>query len=486
MNDLLSAMLLLSVPGLPLLLAFPVLRSRLPWFRYFALLPAAIVALAPLNYSVELPWLLFGSQLSIDGVSRLLLGVSVLLWLAAASLISKQTSTAENPQNNYQLASVNPVFFLLTMAGSFGAILANDLVSFFVSSTLMGYAFYGLLVTDTTSEYQAETRRAGRIYLVAMIVADIVLFEVLLIAALVSDNLSFAVLHQNIAASDSLSLYLWLVLIGFGLKIGLWPLHFWLVAVLRYVRPTVALLLCAVPVSIALLGILRWLPLGEITPSKMGLIVQATGVLSVVYAISFGLLAWLKKKPKKAQGMQFILPSSVMPFSVVLLSGLFIIAIGAALTDAAAIDTAIANHYENSLYIFIAVFILGLAASLVTIRAKTPERSARKNNSTLASRKASTVITVGHPDTTVFWFERYSASVVLWGNRFCRDTLPRWRDTGLTNRRYLWLQVCRGKKMLKVYEDSLRGWSLAITLFLSLLVIIFFIVMFQLTADVNR
>jgi hypothetical protein len=61
-KDFLSVLLLLSVPGLPLLLAFPALRSRLSWSCYFALLPAVILLALPTTVSVDLPWLLFALQ----------------------------------------------------------------------------------------------------------------------------------------------------------------------------------------------------------------------------------------------------------------------------------------------------------------------------------------------------------------------------------------------------------------------------------------
>ncbi len=456
MNETISIILLVSVPGLPLLLAFSALRARLPWFRYGALLPAALVALLPISYSVELPWLLFGSELRIDGVSRLLLGVSVLLWLAAAASFSKASTDSENQltasANGSPLVHLNPMFFLLAMAGNFGAILANDVVLFFVSTMLLGYAFYGLLVTTVQGELQVEALRAGRIYLVAMIVADLLLFEVLLIIAFVTDNLSFAAVHQDIVQSDSSSLYLWLVLLGFALKAGIWPLHFWLLVVLRRVRPALALLLCAVPLSMALLGMLRWLPLGEISTPETALVVQSAGVIAVLYAIGFGLLSWSKKESK----------NTVALYSIVLISGLFIMAIGTGLSDAATWD-----RYENSLYVLLAILILASAVLLALTMLTSSKSSGQTSSSTSTERT----------DADSAWFERWATSTVYWVANICNNKLPKWQNGWLENTRYLWLQCCRGKKVMKVYEHYLRGWSLAMTLFLSLTVTISFIVM---------
>lgn len=455
MNDMVSAILLLSVPGLPLLFTLPALRARLPWFRYFVVLPAAITALLPVNYSMEFPWLLFASQLSIDGISRLLLAVSVLIWLAAAMLYSKTVLSTENQPVSGSIKRSREVFFLLAMAGNFGAILAADVVSFFVFSTLLGYAFYGLLVASTKQQMSAETLRAGKIYLVVMIIADLLLFEVLLIGALVTDNLSFSALHQNMLHSQSLTLYTGLVLFAFALKAGIWPLHFWLIVVLRRIPPSMAFLLSAVPVSMALLGILRWLPLGEISMPVMALVVQTIAVIAVLYAASSGLWGLWKKHSNKQLAIH----------AVLLISGVFMVLIGMGLADAAAW-----SRYENGLYILLAILGLVLAASLAIAA-----RSLSHNNYSLTT---ATQADIGIDDTAV-WFERWTVSAGLWAAKFSRDTLPGWRDSWLSKARYLWLAVCRWKKVIRLYEYSLRNWRVATTLFLSLAVIVFSIVMFN-------
>jgi hypothetical protein len=112
----LSVFLLLSVPGLPLLLALPALRSRLSWPCHLALLPAVILVLVPMDFSIEVPWLLFGTGFDIGGVSRLLLAMSVVLWAAAATLLQAPSGQAADKRLT--------TFFLLSMAGHLGAILA--------------------------------------------------------------------------------------------------------------------------------------------------------------------------------------------------------------------------------------------------------------------------------------------------------------------------------------------------------------------------
>lgn len=437
MTDMLWLLLLLSVPGLPLLLALPALHMRFPQFRYLAVAPAIIVALLPVTYSVELPWLLFGIGLGVDELSQLLLGASALLWIVFAILSSKKSSTKNTPSN------LISSFFMLTMAGNFGAIIAADLVGFFVFSTLMGYSFYGLLIASAADNLYHQTRRVGRFYLVAMVIADLVLFETLLITALVTENMSFTEVHQSIVHSDYLNLYLWLAVFGFALKAGIWPLHFWLMGVFRHIGSTMLILLCGVPIIIALLGMLRWLPLGEISSPTIGLIIQSIGVVAVLYTIFVVFFHRLKKKPLDL----------ITSYAMLLASGLFIIAIGTGLTNAT-----LWNHYGDSLYYFIA--LLGLALTILlalTIRVQ-------------ARHKTTTVVV--DVDDASMWFEKWSITVVAWAGNIGLRTLPEWRSWCLSKVNHLWLSACIWKKALAANERNLQGWNLAITLFLTLAVII--------------
>ena len=137
MNEILSALLLLSTPLLPMMLAFTPLRLHIPHPCYIALLPAiillAVLSIDSYSVSVELPWLLFGSGLGADESCRWLLVMSVVIWTAAMALL---------PANgNHAADNRFTVFFLLTMAGNLGAIVATDVVVFFSFWALKGYAF---------------------------------------------------------------------------------------------------------------------------------------------------------------------------------------------------------------------------------------------------------------------------------------------------------------------------------------------------------
>jgi multicomponent K+:H+ antiporter subunit D len=419
----LSAFLLLSVPGLPLLLTIPFLRLCLPWPGYLALLPAVALLVLPHDVFVELPWLLLGSGLGIGGASRSMLAMSVVLWTVAATL----SHTVTLQPTRYRFTT----FFLLTMAGHLGAILATDLVGFFAFSTLMGYGFYGLLVDggDQTA------RRAGRVYLGLLILADLLLFEALLIAAATTEDLGFETVRHAMARSPESGLYLAMVLAGFALKVGVWPLHFWLPLAFRSARPAVALLVGGVPLGIGLLGAVRWSPLGEITLPDLGLIIQGMGVAAVVYAILAGLIqAQLKKLPA---------------YAAIITTGLFATVLGAGLGDPAAW-----KRYANLAHFFVVSLGLGLAVLVTAIR-------------WLEARYPYPATPAKRTDDSSPWFERWSGVVVRWGQQMGFDTLPRLRASWLANVGRL-RQVCAWHRASDAGEWYLQRWALAVTLVLLL------------------
>ena len=304
MNTSLGILLLLSVPGLPLLLLLPALRARLSRPCHLALLPAVMLLAIPENVFIEIPWLLFGTGLGIDGTSRLLLAMSVVLWIAASFLHTPAGKALDNRDT---------IFCLLTMAGNLGTILATDMVGFFTFSTLMGYGFYGLLVNAG----DARARRAGRVYLGFLIVADLALFEALLIAATTSEDLGFGVVRHALEQSAAPGFYLSMVLAGFALKAGIWPLHFWLPLAFRAARPAVVLLLGGIPVAIGLLRMVRWLPLGELAFPHLGAGIQWLGLAAALYGTVAGLLQ--------------VHPRTVLAYATIVVTGLFITTLGCGL-----------------------------------------------------------------------------------------------------------------------------------------------------------
>jgi len=270
MNIEFYTMMLLMTVVWPLLLAIPALQSRLPRPRYLALVPAVVLFTLPSDVSIKLPWLLYGTGVSLDGNSRWILGAFIVIWFAAATLTlpAKQKTTLK----------YSSTFYLLTMAGNLGALLTTDLVGFFVFSTLMSYGFYGLIIQDGDKALQ----RAGRLYLYFLIVADLALFEALLLMAFTTNNFQYEMARQAMSTLSASPIYPYMVLIGFILKAGIWPFYFWLSNAFHSCSRTIALLLVGGPITISLVGLLRWLPVRE-DSHIIGIVLQVLGAAAILH-----------------------------------------------------------------------------------------------------------------------------------------------------------------------------------------------------------
>ena len=422
MNEILTTLLLLAVPLLPLLLVFPALRSRLPKAQFVSLLPAVIVVVTPVTFSAEFSWLLFGSALELDGFNRLLLAIFIIVWVIALLRVSTEAAT-----NNHLMT-----FLLLVMAGNFGAIVAADLLLFFSFTTLMGYAFYALLVTSDNT-----IRTVARVYLWLMIVADLLLFEVLLLLAVNNTNLNFASANTTMALSPLLDLSLWLVLLGFMLKAGIWPFHFWLSSAFRCVKPVWTILLAVVPVSVALLGLLRWLPLGEISSPVNGAIVQVIGVSTLLYTLISMLKMTGKNNKWPEHGIIFFM------------TGLFFTGLGTGLANAATWSI-----YEAWAYYYVAAS--GLVVLLVTLSIRIQLRQDKPVVQTLQSRDSTQNL------------EHFVVMLVTRVSKTGFYTLPGWRAWWLDMAKHFWSATCCWQSALDTSESKLSRWPVVITLFLLL------------------
>lgn len=422
-------LLLILVPGLPLLLIVPWLRRRIPRCEYMAILPALLLLVLPGDHFVELSWLLFNAGFGSVGETRLLLLMAVLLWLPAAFFLSaERTGTDRYCSDRYSS------FFLLTLGGYLAVILATDIVSFFTFSTLMGYGYYGLLVHQASE----RVKRSGRIYLGFMVVADLLLFEAVLLAASVSEEQSFSAIHEAIAASPLSAMYISIVVLGFALKAGIWPFYFWLPLAFHSARLPAALLLGGVPVAVALLGIVRWLPLGGLVMPSMAVVFLGLGGIAMAFAVLHVML----------HRQLATLPAYFTLFA----TGLFTVALGASLRD-----PLFWIEFAEVVNLFI-VFV-GTGAALLAVIG----RSFTSENAEQAIKLA---------DSSP-WYERSCGLMVRYGYRFGDKVLPQIRAHFLAAVQSCW-QLESWKKRLQAGEYVFQHWPFAITLFVLMTIVVIF------------
>jgi formate hydrogenlyase subunit 3/multisubunit Na+/H+ antiporter MnhD subunit len=273
----------LLADGWPLLLAalvtVRITRNAALNLAPLAAVPALALALGTqAGVTVEMDWLLLGMRAGLDETSRVFMLFTALLWSLAG--IYAHAYTKRDPARHRFFA-----FFLMAMAGNIGLIGAQDIASFYLFFALMSFSAYPLVV-HTGSD---EARRAGKVYLVLVVIGEALLMPALLLSQRAIGSLDVRALAAGIAASPDRDLIIGLALAGFGIKAGALPLHVWL-PLAHPVAPTPAsAVLSGAMIKAGLLGWLRFLPLGAASlPEWSGLCITA-GIAAAFYGVAIGL-----------------------------------------------------------------------------------------------------------------------------------------------------------------------------------------------------
>jgi len=148
----------------------------------------------------------------------------------------------------------------------------------------------GSLLLILTEYKHAEARRAGLIYIVATHVGTLALFAMFAVLARTGSDWSFSALATGTTtASGARNAVLALSLVGFGVKAGLFPLHFWLPPAHAAAPSHVSALLSGVIIKVGIYGLLRVITLVGAPPAWWGWLVLGLGVLSAVLGVLWAL-----------------------------------------------------------------------------------------------------------------------------------------------------------------------------------------------------
>lgn len=304
-----------SLPGavaLPFLLALALAPRQLrqaalglsPW----AAVPALLLALAAPATEIEFPWLVFGTRFALTEVERLLLGVTAALWLAAG--VYGHAYLDSDPRRARYTA-----FFLAAMGGNLGVVVAQDLASFYVLFALMSFSSYGLVVHAG----DGAAYRAGRIYVVLVVLGELLLFSGFVLLAAQPERINLSALGPLRARAPTEGWAVPLLALGFGVKAGALPVHFWL-PLAHPVAPTPAsAVLSGAMIKAGLIGWLRFLPVGVPGIETWALVFVIFGLAAAFY----GTLVGLGQSDAKA----------VLAYSSISQMGLMTVAAGATLLE---------------------------------------------------------------------------------------------------------------------------------------------------------
>lgn len=239
-----------------------------------ALVPAGAITLIGPTEPVEAPGLLLGTVLGLDVISRALLLVAVLLYAAACVAV-----TWRRDDRAPELIA----YLLVCFVGNAGVYVAGDIVTFYLCFTLMSFAAVGLVIHDRSE----AARRATRVYLVLAVMSESAILVGLLLVAGSGGHL-IADVPAVVSDSSSRLVIVVLLIIGFGLKAGLFTLHVWLPLAHPAAPPPASAVLSGAMVKAGLVGWLRFLPLGETAMHTTGMVLLVLSLLGAFIAALIG------------------------------------------------------------------------------------------------------------------------------------------------------------------------------------------------------
>ncbi len=306
----------------PLLTACLVLSRRHP-----ACLTSAVLRTAPLpallaavfagtHAGMNAPWLMMGMRFELTDITRLFLLFTSLLWTIAGWYAVRYV--AHDPHRR-RFA----FYYLLSLTGNIGLIVAADIPGFYTFFALMTFAAYGLVVHNQ----EKPAFRAGRIYIAMAILGEAMILTALLLIAFTGDSLLIREAVPQVSGSGVEHAVIGLILFGFGIKAGLFPLHGWL-PLAHPVAPTPAsAVLSGAMIKAGLLGWILFLPGGYASYPQWGSLVIALGLFGAFYAVVVGIT---QTNPK-----------TNLAYSSISQMGIMTVCIGIGLTVAADWSTAV-------------------------------------------------------------------------------------------------------------------------------------------------
>lgn len=206
-----------------------------------------------------------------------------------------------------------PALVLLLNAGLCGVFLTGDIFNFYVFFEIAMTAAYAL----TGYREQDYQIRAAFIFAVVNLIGSVIFLIAVAGMYHLTGSLDMETVARRMAGAEpaSTAVISVAVFVAFGLKLGLFPFHFWLPAVYVGSHPPVAAILSGALANIGSYGLLRFG--GEILPGFSGLgalVLLVLGSASILY----GALQAVSRR----------LPAEVMAYSAIGQAGYILIAIG--------------------------------------------------------------------------------------------------------------------------------------------------------------
>ncbi len=173
----------------------------------------------------------------------------------------------------------------LLLASLTAVTLARDFVSLLVAWEVMTVATF---LVVTTEDENPAARRAGWIFLLYSHAAILALFALLVVVWQLCGGVGFTTIPAAAPAALQTAAFV-LALIGFGIKAGLMPLHFWLPGAHATAPSHVSAVMSGVVIKMGIYGLVRTCGLFAAPAFAWGATLLALGAVASFFGVAFAL-----------------------------------------------------------------------------------------------------------------------------------------------------------------------------------------------------
>lgn len=174
----------------------------------------------------------------------------------------------------------------MTLTGCLGVFVVADMVSLYALLGLLSVGATGLIIHDSSP----RALRAGGVYIGMALLAESLLLAafVLIVVSAPGNTLLIADAPAAIAVSAWRDTILGLLIIGFGIKAGMVPFHFWMPLAYSAAPIPAAAVMSGAVVKASVIGLIRFVPF-DAAPWNIGTAVTAVGLFGALYGVLIGI-----------------------------------------------------------------------------------------------------------------------------------------------------------------------------------------------------
>jgi len=248
----------------------------------FGLTGCALALLGDLPGTFRFAWPPTGeSVVTVDGLSAFFL-VPVFLVGALGSVYGLgYWPQGQHRGNGHKLG----FFWGLLVAGMVLLVISRNAWGFLLGWETMALSAFFLVATE---DKKKESRKASFVYLVATHVGTLALFGFFSVWNWATGSYDLTSVPDGVGWG-TLNILFFLALLGFGLKAGIVPLHFWLPGAHANAPTHVSAMLSGVVLKMGVYGLVRVMFLLPEPPPSWGFLLLVLGVVSAVLGVVFAL-----------------------------------------------------------------------------------------------------------------------------------------------------------------------------------------------------